>query len=321
MVERENLLASIASTIEDYRAGEIEIAEPTPEHVDRWIRQFDDDVQVPMLRELDYVFKRTYYSKDRVASLLRTLVDHPPNGSTRSHCRFWQRARILDIQQSGRSQSEIRSLFGRELHYHCGLNIDQIKGDGQSFVYLDDAIFSGNRIIQDLTYWIESAPTRATMYICTIVTHTSGEYWCKRHVEQLAADAGKDINLRFWRFHQFENRITWRDSAGQLCPTDVLRPDEMDQRSYNERRSLLFSNVAGRQLLEKEFLSAGARIINSHNEVSPSLKPLGFSSFEPGFGSLVAFYRNCPNNTPLALWWSLGGWYPLFRRKTYEREW
>jgi hypothetical protein len=33
MAERDDLLASIASTIRDYRAGEI--AEPTPEHVDR----------------------------------------------------------------------------------------------------------------------------------------------------------------------------------------------------------------------------------------------------------------------------------------------
>jgi len=40
MSERSDLLKSIANTIKDYRAGEI--AEATPEHVDRWVKQFDE---------------------------------------------------------------------------------------------------------------------------------------------------------------------------------------------------------------------------------------------------------------------------------------
>jgi hypothetical protein len=82
MAERDDLLASIAGTIKDYRAGEI--AQPMPAHVDRWISQFSADVQVPMLRELDFVFKRTYYSRARVVQLWTTLVNHPPNRSTQS---------------------------------------------------------------------------------------------------------------------------------------------------------------------------------------------------------------------------------------------
>jgi hypothetical protein len=53
MKTRNELLTSIATTIQDYRAGEI--SKPTPAHVDRWVKQFDVAVQLPLLSELDHV--------------------------------------------------------------------------------------------------------------------------------------------------------------------------------------------------------------------------------------------------------------------------
>ena len=106
MTEREDLLASIASTIKDYRIGEI--AEPTPTHVDRWICQFEPAVQVPMLRELNNVFQRTYVSQPTICRFLAGVVD-------RFSFEFWQSAHILSIQKKGESQAEIRELFGEIL--------------------------------------------------------------------------------------------------------------------------------------------------------------------------------------------------------------
>ena len=89
-------------------------------------------------------------------TLLKTLVTHPPNRSVQSPGSFWSRAHILDIQQAGESQSVVRNLFGGALHYEYGLNIDQITSDGQTFVYLDDA----------LLYWqpYHSRPNRMDAY-------------------------------------------------------------------------------------------------------------------------------------------------------------
>ena len=115
MAERDDLLASIAHTIRDYRAGEI--PEPTPDHVDRWIRQFDVDVQVPMLGELDYVFKRTYVSKAKAQQLFGDVVTNFP-------CDFWRAAHILNIQRHGNSQSEIREMVGLAIREHCGSGIN-----------------------------------------------------------------------------------------------------------------------------------------------------------------------------------------------------
>src|SRR5690606_34817281 len=114
------LLNSIASTIGDYRKGEVPA--PTSEHVDRWIKQFDTEVQLPMLREIDHVLKKTYFSRDRVVSFLRGLVktkklvgDNP--------CAYWQGVTFLDIQQGGNSQTEMTELFSELLSETCGFGI------------------------------------------------------------------------------------------------------------------------------------------------------------------------------------------------------
>ena len=72
MTERAQLLSSLATTIADYRAGEL--PSPTPEHVDRWVRRFAPDVQVPLLRELDHVLKKTYFTRSMVEEFLGGLV-------------------------------------------------------------------------------------------------------------------------------------------------------------------------------------------------------------------------------------------------------
>mgnify|MGYP004722643933 FL=1 len=71
MAERDDLLASIATTTADYREGDLPA--PTPDHVGRWISQFDAELRLPMLREMDYVLQRTYFSKREIE---KELADH-----------------------------------------------------------------------------------------------------------------------------------------------------------------------------------------------------------------------------------------------------
>jgi hypothetical protein len=65
MSERQKLIQSIAATTGDYRADESET--PTPERIERWINQFDAAVQLPILREMDHVLKKTYFSRKTVS--------------------------------------------------------------------------------------------------------------------------------------------------------------------------------------------------------------------------------------------------------------
>ena len=320
MAERENLLASIANTIKDYRAGEI--AEPTPEHVDRWIKQFGDDVQVPMLRELEYVLKRTYVSRDQAQRLFAKIARSFPRD-------FWKTAHILDIQQNGSSQTEMRRLLMPILHQYHGADINHEGTSGGAFVYLDDAIFTGERVIADLSGWMRShAPTNGTLHLMVMALHEGGRYWIQRNEERFKY--GKQFSMRFWAFEgfAFENRRAYRNCSDVLWPTfGTDMEDDFQPRQVGREESRLFTGEPGRQLLERELYDAGRRIQGFAANPSAVLKPLGFSNFYPGFGSLFVTYRNCPNNCPLALWYGdpsygpnhpLGRWYPLFPRKTYN---
>ena len=321
VTERSDLLASIAGTIQDYRAGEI--AEPTLEHVDRWINQFDDPVQVPMLRELDFVLQRTYVSRSRAQQLLQKVAEHYP-------CDFWRDAHILDIQQEGHSQAEMRELFLPILREHCGPGIDYQGSPGGEFIYLDDAIFTGNRVIQDLTHWTRNqAPAKVTLRIIAFAIYRGGRYWIDQTAARWKSEKEIDYNcLMIKRFH-FENRRSYRNQSDVLWPTvEVYSTEGFAPRTPIVGSSRIFSSEEGRQLLEREFLNAGIKIQGFAQDPSSVLKPLGFYRFNPGFGALFVTYRNCPNNCPLALWYGeperyppshpLGRWYPLFSRKTYS---
>jgi len=89
----------------------------------------------------------------------------------------------------------------------------------------------------------------------------------------------------------------------------------------------IFSSEKNRIILEREFTLAGLKINSSIHDEEKKLywKPLGITPLKGlGFGAMVLTYRNCPNNTPLVLWWGDWDnnviWTPLFQRKTYEKR-
>lgn len=340
MSERGALLKSIAETAKDYREGEV--SRPNTRHVDRWIRQFDEPTQLPILRELDHVLKRTYFSKSKVRAFFANQIDHERFAGS-SPRRFWQSAHLLDIQNNGCSQAEIRALFGEALEAKYGLAVDDCGSKGGAFVYLDDVLFTGGRIGSDLSAWIErDAPPSGAVHVLVIAAHRFGEWKCSERLRQSAREAGKDLEFHFWAALRIENRKAYRDESEVLWPASL--PGDAALRAYmNEQRKFpfvarragtnlrhaVFSSEEGRQALETGLLLAGMRIRSFSQNPAPSLRPLGFSPFGLGFGSLIVTYRNCPNNCPLALWWGdpeaspnhpFSKWYPLFPRKTYEAE-
>ncbi len=326
MSKRSDLLASIAHTTRDYRSGEV--AAPTPAHVDRWIRQFDATLQLPMLREMDHVLKRTYFSLQRVTSYLRGLIQVEKLVGA-DPCAFWRSVHSLDIQRGGNSQTEMLGLFNELLKAECGFGIDQCGDDGSVFVYLDDAIFTGNRVRRDLEAWIQDeAPKRATLHIVSIALHSGGEHYAGGHIKKTAAATGKKIDVTWWRALELEDRKSYSYTADVLRPTHI--PDDPALQAYVAAMKYaptlrkpgsvgahnLFATEEGRDVLEQQFLKAGIRIRQLCPNLSATQRPLGHMTLDTlGFGSLIATFRNCPNNAPLALW--VGEpWYPLFPRTT-----
>ena len=326
MSERNGLLTSIANTIKDYRAGE----QPTSgtDHVEKWIRQFDTSMQLPMLREMDYVLKRTYFSLQRVTSFLEGLVKTEKLVGE-DPCSFWRSVQFLDIQQGGNSQTDMLALFSEVLKKQCGFGIDGCGDKSEVYVYLDDGIFTGNRVRRDLEAWIrDAAPSKATLHIVSIAFHRGGQYYAKKHINETAVTVSKEIDSAWWRAIELEDRRKYSDTADVLRPITIPDGDAVQKyiatmqyrptlrRSGNAGTNALFSSDEGKSLLEQEFLKAGARIRQMCPNLGDTQRPLGHMTLDTlGFGSLIVTFRNCPNNAPLALW--VGDpWYPLFSRTT-----
>lgn len=340
MIKRIESLNSIANTISDYRAGEL--PRPTAEHVDRWVKQFDKSVQLPILRELDHVLKHTYFARAAVGQFFSEQISHKQLAREQPHY-YWQKAHFLEIQQHGSSQVEIRQLFGEALKAQCGLDIDNCGAIGGDYFYLDDVLFTGGRIGADLSSWItNTAPNQGTVHILVIAAHRFGEWKCAERLKEDAKNAGKDLVFNCWAALWVENRRKHRAASEVLWPAAI--PDDAALRAYLAEEQKfpfelrepggrpehpIFSSEDGRQLLEREFLLAGMRIRSFSQNPNKALRPLGFSPFGLGFGSMIVTYRNCPNNVPLALWWGdskmgaghpFSKWYPLLPRKTYTQQ-
>ncbi len=337
---RHELLDSIADTIKDYRARDLPA--PTPDHVDRWIRQFGADVQLPMLREMDHVLRQTYFSESSVRRFFDRVIESRRLAGNEPR-EFWRAAHLLDVQQDGNSQSEIRKLFSDTIKQKYGFVAGAAGVGNGVFVYLDDVLFSGGRVGTDLSKWIAGqAPSTATVHVVTIASHRFGEWKCKDRLTNDAREAGTKLELRLWAARRVENRLSHRDDSEVLWPTvipeDAALAEYLTQEKkfpFQPRKAggqlqwSVFSSEDGRQLLERELLLAGMRIRSFSQNPNPVMRPLGFSPFGVGFGSMIVTYRNCPNNAPLALWWGdpdahpnhpFSHWYPLLQRRTYSRS-
>ena len=323
--------AALAALIADYRLGEI--APPDADHVLRWVTQFDTADQQVILRELRHVWSKLYIKRTAAKKFLRKIVRDTVLGGSNPK-QFWDNANLLNIQRKGQSQRELMPLIAEALADEHGLDLD-FCGGGNQYIYLDDILFSGSRLLDDVRGWLPAAPQTATLHVITLARHTSGIWYVRNKLPELATQAGKKITFRTWKNIELENRKSERAAADVLWPA-ALPSDAFgyDQGAYpHELRasngsSATFSSEASRHTLEQAFLKAGLRIRSFSANPSASLRPLGFSSFGVGFGSLSLTWRNCPNNAPLALWWGdqsrighpFAKWYPLVPRKTYNTD-
>ncbi len=324
MNTKNDIIKSIIDTTADYHAfaGGVSVEA----HINTWLQQFSESVRLPLLTEMDYVLKDTYFSKNKIISFLRGIINSKKIAGQDS-CAFWKSVNFLDIQGGGTSQKDMLSLFSSELEAKYNFKVSDCGSDGGDFVYLDDFSFTGGRVMQDIKKWIvECSPQNAKLHIITIAKHAYGDYYTKKEIKKCITDNNKDINFTWWCAMTFEDRRYYTDSSDVLRPTSI--PDNEDLQRYietlthephlrnsgNVGGNNLFSSNAGRELLEQVFLTTGIEVRKKCQLLTKYHRPLGYMYLETlGFGTMIVTYRNCPNNAPLALW-AGRPWYPLFRR-------
>ena len=320
-----DLCEKVAEIVVDYRRGEI--ATPNAAHVERWINQFPATVRGPLLTEVAHILDHTYARKAAVEGFVKALVANKDLAGD-DPATFWRGVRFLRLQQVGHSQRDMLALFDKALNHAFGLKIADCGAEKpHTFVYLDDAVYSGGRVKSDIIRWINSdAPADAKVAVIVMALHALGEYFANGDITKAAQAAGKAINISWWRGIVVEDRKTYMTNSDVLRPTII--PSEAA--AYVETLGAapvlrtgmavgplaIFSSGVGRALVEQEFLKAGVRVRQMCGLLPGQMRPLGCTLMRTtGFGSMFVTYRNCANNTPLVLW-AGNPWYPLFPRKT-----
>ncbi len=336
-MENEELCKSIATVISNYRDGEFGIYDE--EHVQRWAEQFDIDERSVVLKETNRIIKRTFISRQSFDRFVDAIISSSSVcGDNKDH--YWNNVSVLNIQKKGNSQSELNDIFCSKLSMQYSID-GIINRSSNEYLYIDDFIFSGNRIFNDLSSWLRDfAPNNCRVCIITIGWYLYGQYSLNNRLKKLIEDLGLNIKISFRSFesHRLENRRYRRDFSEVFWPTSCVEelPEVIEYltknsykpeyRNSNGIKNEIFSRPH-REEYERIILKYGLKILSFSNQNNPVVKPLGYHKFnEFGFGSTVFSFRNCPNNNPLVFWWGdprapiwhpFRKWYPLMQRDTY----
>lgn len=330
---KKDLINSIAESIATYKGNIDKFGIDRNRldlHVEKWLNQFNLDVneELIFLTEMDHILKKTFITENTITKFLTGLVNNPKlTGDDLSL--FWQKTHILNIQNNGKSQKHMVAMLNNILNTH---NIETCKNEdnsSNSFIYLDDLIFSGNRMYTDLKTWIEdSAPDNAIVNIIVLGIHTS-YYYNRDRLRKIIKESKKKVDLVFWHMAMIENRNTYKNESHVLWPVCKYAPVNLNfipRECCMKEENAIFSTETHRQLLERIFTISGRKILDNCQNNKDVLKPLGYGAFGYGFGAMIFTYRNCPNNVPLAIWWGdptqsdnpAMSWYPLLPRITYD---
>jgi hypothetical protein len=286
----------------------------------------------PVLEETLNSLTKTYINKTRFHSFIQKLIVNPELAGN-SPSTFWRNVNVLDIQLGGQSQTEIRSILDHELNQSLGFGLEETGRKDTDYIYLDDGIFSGNRVRRDIEQWlISTSPDKCTIDIVVMALHSSGQFYARTKIEEKAKELNKSVTLRWWRIMELEDR------RYKINESDVLRPTSIGTtkaaKEYEAKLTALgyppllrtvttppyesdyFSSESGRSMLEGVFLESGLSVLTQCSNLPDKIRPLGFSALHTlGFGSLYVTFRNCPNTCPTVFWVD-SPWYPLFPRKT-----
>ena len=335
----EELVTQLAGILKDYRSDEG--LNPTPQIIKKWISQFTPQNQQVILKEMIHIFDKMYVSEQEIDKFLLGLITNE-NLTNNNPKLFWSNISLLNIQKDGQSQNIMVEKFKKLLWQELKINVAINDYSKSHYIYLDDFLFSGMKLRTDLTTFMQHAPYNAKIDTIYIGYFTSGKYYVKD--KWLKDNNSKNLNIRIWRLIELENKNNCQNSSDILLPTnDILHYDIVNeylkkQEKYTIRNTSqqpnyhcggnnIFSSEENRIIVEREFTLAGLKINSSIHDEKKKLywKPLGITSLKGlGFGATVLTYRNCPNNTPLALWWgdwnNNAVWTPLFQRKIYARK-
>ncbi|ENU09288.1 hypothetical protein F997_02737 [Acinetobacter calcoaceticus NIPH 13] len=295
-------------------------------HISLWISQFDKSEQEFMVLIAAKLLEERFITKEEEIDFIKNLFSN--NILSKNKTMPFP----LDIQKNGNSQTR---LIG---HYNFFMSSFGYSYAEDSVIYLDDFIFSGGRVFEDLSNWIPLQEKSYKIYVVVIGCHTN--FWrieklLNEKINHTNITKGINLSINFIKLNELENRLFRKNQSDVLWPMDHFFRNERYQHlidpSFNYRDGFIatpqsfFTNNDDRVRFENICLKYGFEIIQRCQNPNRTTRPLGIHRYSYGFGGLVFSYKNCPNNTPLLFWWGSSNpaspmynqWHPLMPRRIY----
>lgn len=313
-------LVELAQRFEPIVAGTIDPVH----HVKRWLAQFPRTLQPIVASSLPQALSRTFID-DRKRQATVSAVARVLDSTTR---RGLGAATLVHSRDVGHSGDVMAAALAPHLP-----GASQGTAAPSLGVYIDDALLSGSRTIDDLRSWVESSRV-ATVSLFYCVAYETGVARADYEIKAAAAARGTDITLTWWA-----GQVVRDWPGAETC--DVLRLTEARLESASSlcvpsewhRPACSTSDIIPsdhRDDLEVGLFAAGTRAMASASSLGEYVKPMGFQGLgTTGFGAVTVSDRNCPSHVPMAIWAGNAfdvarspypGWYPLFQRDLEQQR-
>ena len=356
-MEVQKLEQSISAIIKDFRQGTVGI-DLNSDHVHKWVSQFDVDAQKVILEETLQIFQKWYFNRTKIGQFLDEIVQSVVQDENQENApEVFKNIVFLDMQEKGKSQTDLVQMLQTlvKKKYNCNVNIQsQVSSGNKHYIYIDDGLFTGSRLIKDLTRCVELASENTKIDIWYLISCESGQSYSERKLKSIVEE--KNINIKINVMNEIHNIKTiekvndvsvWYPRQDCLWPNENL--DDVPiiknyktslERALGKEKPIpyfyrtnrltytpgIFMSMKNRDIVECAFLKKGIEIVQKC-KTEKGMYPLGYNLYpSAGFGSFCATDLNVSNTCPLVLWWGnvtkkgniLDNWYPLLPRRTNE---
>ncbi len=300
--------------------------------VEKWAAQFEKGVRQRVVEETAHVLENTLITRTAAEQILETLITDPRmcgGGDIRD---WWKSSNFLQLPTKGQSQGEMRVMIDKSLQNTHGFSIADCGSELQRYVYLDDVVCTGTQWKWAVKGWLEREKAKLAgdedvhLWLIALVVYRDRLDNRIEYLKDVATGHGISLKVGVWPGFQMMPSALWPTFKPKRydasSPVEKLREELKPKghpmklrKNLTDPNCIVFSSEDARDLLEREFLTAGCRI---KYELCPKFKenhwPLGWDVFPGmGFGTPIVTWRNCPNSAPLALW-ADPPWFPLLPR-------
>ncbi len=313
----EEIIDSIRILLQDYRAdeGNADVL-ITSDRIRNWINQFDEDLRIPILTELNNVFKKRYCSRQNIKEFLEAIVLKLTDDFKFSTPQdFLKNSDFLSLQPEGKSQRIMLTLFNELIQDNYGLSLADCGTVSKRYsIYIDDILCTGLTLISDIKDWSEkefsigktnkqAVADGSTVLVFGYVFIHEKNYHKKKAEMRFKISQEISNNHKMYRMCEIENGIGQDSKIDLIYPIESGQPqsvteykDEIIERVHNHTKKYntvsmeefyrsvgqpaneqFFTSTENRIIVENAFLEKGIEILRNANPTNKNMRALGYS--------------------------------------------